>query len=153
MDLPLPDQLGHGPHRVLDGHIGIDAVLVVKVDLLDAQPLEGSIAALANVFGPSVDAHKAAVRTPYVAELRGQEDLAAAIPDRLPHEDLVLALAVNVGRVQEIDPQFQRAVDRGDGLGLVAGTAELAHAHATQAHGRDHRALLAQLPFFHLIAS
>ena len=32
-------QLGHGAHRLLDRHRGIDAVLVVEIDHIDTQPL------------------------------------------------------------------------------------------------------------------
>ena len=42
-DLSLPDQFGHGADRLLDGHGGIDAVLVVEVEVLDAEPLEGAV--------------------------------------------------------------------------------------------------------------
>ena len=44
-DLPLPDQLRHGPHGLLDGDVRIDAVLVVEVDVVHAQALEGTVAA------------------------------------------------------------------------------------------------------------
>jgi hypothetical protein len=124
-------------------------VLIIQVDVIQAETLKGTIAALPYVLWPPIDARPAAVRCPHVAELRGQHDLAAPVPDRLAHEDLVLAYAVHVGRVQEIDPQFQRAVDCGDGLGLVAGAVELAHAHAAQAQGRNGQSLSAKTPLFH----
>ena len=72
----------------------------------------------------------------YVAELRGQHDLLAPPADGLAHEDLVRMGAVDVGGVQEVDPQLQGPVDRGDRLGFVAGPVELAHPHAAQPQGR-----------------
>jgi hypothetical protein len=34
----------HHAHRDLDGHLLVDAVLVVEVDVVDAEPLEASLA-------------------------------------------------------------------------------------------------------------
>ena len=45
-DLAFLDQLRHGANRFLDRSIRIDAVLVVEVDVLDAQPLQTCFAAL-----------------------------------------------------------------------------------------------------------
>lgn len=39
-DLPCVDQLSYSSRDVLDGHCGIDAVLVEQVDLLDAETTE-----------------------------------------------------------------------------------------------------------------
>ena len=43
--LALLHQLGHGAHRLLDRRVGVDAVLVVEVDHLDAEPLQALVAA------------------------------------------------------------------------------------------------------------
>ena len=38
-DLPLGDELGHGPDRLLDRHVGVDPVQVVELDAVDAEAL------------------------------------------------------------------------------------------------------------------
>ncbi len=139
------------PRRFFDGHFRIDTVLVVQVDVVEAKTPKGSIAALPHVLWPPIDARPAAVRRSHVSELRGQHDLAAAVPDCLAHENLVLAYAVHVGSIQKIDSQLQREVNRGDGLSLIAGAVELAHAHAAQAHGRNGQSLSAKMSLFHNI--
>src|SRR5439155_24459758 len=40
LDLALLNQLLHRPRDVLDGHVRIDAVLVIQIDGIDLQPLE-----------------------------------------------------------------------------------------------------------------
>ena len=36
--LALLDEVGHGSDRIFDRHVRVDAVLVEKVDLFDAEP-------------------------------------------------------------------------------------------------------------------
>ena len=55
--------------------------------------------------------------------------------DRLADEDLVGVRAVDVGGVEERDPEIERAVDRRDAFGLVGRAVELGHAHAAEAEG------------------
>ena len=59
--LPGRHQLGHGAHRVLDGHVGIDAVLVVQVDVVHAQPLQRRVARLPHVRRVAADAQELAL--------------------------------------------------------------------------------------------
>ena len=55
-DLALADKVGHGADGLFDGRIGIDPVLIVEVDDLDAQPLQTRLAAGFDVVRPAVDA-------------------------------------------------------------------------------------------------
>src|SRR4029077_1592914 len=48
-------QLGHRADRLLDLDVGIHAVLVVEVDLVDAQALQGPVDRLPDVLGGAVD--------------------------------------------------------------------------------------------------
>src|SRR5439155_20463946 len=43
--------------------------------------------------------------------LRGEEHSLAAIPDRLAHDSLGSPLAVDLGRVDEVDAELERAMD------------------------------------------
>ena len=70
------DQLGHRAHGLLDRHVRVDAVLVVQVDGIDAQPLEAGVAARVHVFGATVDAALRGSRIAKDAELGGDKRLA-----------------------------------------------------------------------------
>ena len=133
--LPGDNEVAHRANGVFDGHLGINAVLVVEVDHVHAEPLQAGVAGGAHVFGPPIDAEELAGRVTDVAELRGQHDLAAPVANGLPDQRLVGAQAIHVRRVQEVHPQVEGAVDRGQCLRLVAWAVELRHAHAAQTRG------------------
>jgi hypothetical protein len=101
---PLLHELCHRADRLLDRRLQVDAVLVVEIDRLDAEPLQRCLAGGADVGGAAVDAEVFAVRTADVPELRRQHDVVAPALDRLADEPLVRAPAVHVGRVEEGDP-------------------------------------------------
>ena len=69
-------QFAHGADRVLDRHLGIDAVLVVEVDHVDAQSLQARIARRLHMGGTAIHAVGAA-RLLRLAEFGGQHDLVA----------------------------------------------------------------------------
>ena len=136
-DLAGLDQLGHRADGLLDRHGLVDAVLVVEVDVVDAEPLQRGVAGRADVLGAAVDADAGAVGPALVAELGGQLDLVAAAGDGLADELLVGERAVHVGGVEEGDAEVEGAVDGRDRLGLVAAAVELRHPHAAEAEGGD----------------
>ena len=49
-DLAGLDELGHGADGVFDGGVGIDAMLVVEVDVVEAKALEAGVAGLVDVL-------------------------------------------------------------------------------------------------------
>ena len=102
------------------GDVRIDAMLVVEVDRVDAEPLQRRVAGLAHVFRASVDAEERAIVAALVAELRGQHDRVAPVAHRAADQPLVRERAVHVGRVEEVDAEIQRAVDRRDRSGSSA---------------------------------
>jgi hypothetical protein len=136
-DLALGDELGHRPDRLLDRRVGIDAVLVVEVDVIDAEALQRGIAGLAHILRVAAHAEELAVLAAHVGELRRQHDVVATVGDRLADELLVRERPVHVGGVDEVDAELERAVDRRDRLALVAGAVELRHPHAAEPLGRD----------------
>src|SRR3954471_8247966 len=77
-DLALLHELGHRADRLLDRRLGVDAVLVVEVDRVDAEALERRLARLAHVVGIAADAQELAVLPADVAELRRDERALAA---------------------------------------------------------------------------
>src|SRR3954452_21746028 len=111
-------ELRHGAHGIFDGCFSIDAVLIVEVDHLDAEPLQRRIARAANVLGPAVDAEKLTVFGPHVAKFGGQENPRPAGAYRTAAEPLVREGAVDVCGVQELDSDIDRPVNGGNGSRL-----------------------------------
>ena len=95
-------------------------MLVVQIDVLHPQPLEGGVARLADVLRPAVDAQPSTDRAAHVAELRGEHHPVAAAPDRPAHELLVGERAVHVRGVEKRDAELERALNRRDRLRVVA---------------------------------
>jgi hypothetical protein len=54
LDFALGDKVLDCARHVLYRHLGIDAMLIEQVDHLDAQPLQRSVADLADVLGPAI---------------------------------------------------------------------------------------------------
>ena len=134
------------------GVVGVDAVLVVEVDVVDAQAPQRGLGGLLDVLGPAVEAAGGGVvGVADDPELRGQHDLVAAVGDGAADELLVGVGAVDVGGVEEGDAELEGAVDGGDRLVVVARAVELGHAHAAEAEGGDGRALEAQGACLHAI--
>ncbi len=73
------------------GTLGSTAVLIEQVDLVDAEALQARVAALNNVFGPSVGAFRAEI-----AEFRGVGHLVACAADGFADKFLVLAGPIGV---------------------------------------------------------
>src|ERR1700682_699092 len=116
--------------------VRIDAMLVVKVDCLDAQPFERSFACLLHIFRPTVDAALCWILwITHVAELGGDDDAIALSLDRPSNQLFVLERSVHVGGVEHVDAEFKGAMNGGNRLLLVAGRVELRHSHAAEADG------------------
>jgi hypothetical protein len=133
------DQIRHGAHGFLDLDLRVDAVLVVQIDMIDAQTrLRLASQARARTRG-SVDAEERAVGTAHVAELGGEHDFLAARFQDLRQQALVGTDAVHVGGVEEVDADVERGIEHAE-IGRFIGRAiEVRHAHAAQADGGDLR--------------
>src|SRR6516225_3952227 len=96
-DLAFLYQPGHGTDGALNGGVAIDAVLIIKVNVVETETPEAGLAGLTDVFRPAVDSDEAALGIPDVAELGCQEDVGAPPPNCPPHQLLIAAGAVGVG--------------------------------------------------------
>src|SRR4051812_10052449 len=88
---PLLLQARHLADRVLDRHVWVDAVLVVEIDDVDVQPLEARLAGGPHIFRIAAHAEELAIGPAHIAELGGEEHLAAAVRDRAPDQLLILS--------------------------------------------------------------
>ncbi len=109
--LSLLHEACHRADRVLDRHFRIDAVLVVQVDRLLAQPLEARLASLRHVFGAAIDGILPALDTD-LSELGHQHHAIAAALDRAADQFLVMAPAVHVRGVEMVHAHVDRAADQ-----------------------------------------
>src|SRR3954452_6673123 len=95
-NLPRLDELRHSSDGLFDRRLRIDAVLIIEIDRIDAEPLERRVAGAAPVLGAPVDAEKLAVFGSHVSEFRGEADFAASIANGAANEPLVGEGAVDV---------------------------------------------------------
>ena len=146
-DLALVDEVAERRQRLLDVGARVGAVDLVEVDPVGAQPpqrvLDRADDPAARVALPvGVLAHR-------VVELRGEDDVVApAAGERLADDLLGLALPVDVGGVDEVDPGVQRRVDDPDRL-VVVGVAPRAEHHRAEAELADRHAGATQLAMLH----
>ncbi|GAA1728738.1 hypothetical protein GCM10009809_25410 [Isoptericola hypogeus] len=135
--LALRDQLADRAGDVLDGHVGVDAVLVEQVDPVGAQSPQRRVRDASDLLGPAVEAALPALDVE--AELRGDDDLVADGLERLAHELLVDVRAVDLGGVDEGHTAVDRPAQDGDHVVTVAGVRAvgLGHAHGPEADRRD----------------
>ncbi len=119
-DLAFGDQVGQRADGLLDGGIRVDPVLVVQVDVVDAQPLQRALDRGADVRRAAVQDAGAATGVRDEAELRRHHHLVAAVLDGPADQFLVAVGAVDLGGVEVGDAQVQRPVDGADRLGVAA---------------------------------
>ena len=138
-DLALGDQLGQGADGVLDWGFGIDPVLVIQVDVVGAEPLQGALDRGADVRRAAVDDAGAAAGVRDEAELRRQHDLVAAPLDGPADEFLVGVRTVDLGSVYVGDAQLERPVDGADGFGVAAraDVVVAGHRHSAESYAGD----------------
>src|SRR5258708_2135050 len=109
--LALLDEPAHRPHRVLDRYVWVNAVLVIKVDRVDAEPLQAHLARPLDMSGTAIDAVGTA-RLLRLAKLAGDQYLVAVRLQGPPEQLLVVAPAVHVGAVEMIDAEPDGAIEQ-----------------------------------------
>ena len=105
------------PQRLLERRDGIEAVDLVEIDVIEAEPLQAGRDLIHDVAARQPDRVRA---RPHPAAHLGRDDdvlaLDAEIAQRLAELNLRLAFGIDVGGVDEIDAGVEGAVDeRGRG--------------------------------------
>src|SRR4051794_1693138 len=77
------DQLGHGSPGLIYGSIRIDPMLVVEVDVIYPETLQGIVAGFSSVLGPPVAPQPCPTPPPLVAEFGGEHALIPPVRYRL----------------------------------------------------------------------
>src|ERR1035437_4144932 len=135
--LALLNQLGHGANRIFNGRVGINAVLIGKVNMRYSKGLEAGFTGPLYILSPPVNTQKFAVGPADVSEFSGQNDLIAPVANGAPDQLLIFPDTIHVGGVQKIDAQHERTMNNGDGLPLVRTAIEFRHAHTAQSQSRN----------------
>jgi hypothetical protein len=122
------------------GGVRVDRVLVVEVDPVGGQALEGAFDGRVDVGRAVVEGAGSAPGMGHEAELGGDQDVVASGRDRVADDFLAVERAVDLGGVDVGDAEVECAVDGVDGLGVVqaaAGGVGAGHGHGTQADPGD----------------
>src|SRR5580692_11875578 len=145
--LSFGNEPAHFTDRVLDRNRLVDSMGEIEVDLFDAETLQRGFAGRAHIVRTAVDA-SAAIRQEFLAEFRGYDDLVADRGERFANELLVAKRTIGIGRIEEIDAEFDDVAQQRNG-GLVVGSAISARqSHAAITHGRDRK--LSNLTLLHI---
>jgi len=140
------DEFGHGADGFLDGDVGIDAVLVVKINGFDAEALEAAFNSAADVGGRAVRAAARAVGIDAEAELGGDDDAVAGnFSEKLSDEFFIRPRAVDFGGIEEVTAEFQVTMKNADGFGFIGGAVGPGHAHAAEAERGNGGATLTKI--------
>ena len=135
------NQLRHGSYRFLNRDLWVDAMLIVQIDMVDAEPLKTGIAGRVHVFRRSVDTQQRTFGSAHVTELGCQHNFPAACFQDLCQQAFVGTHAVPISRIEEVDADIERGVEHAQISGFIGRSVELRHTHAAQANGRDFKAL------------
>lgn len=115
-----PDEFGHGADHVLDGHLGVDPVLVEQVDAVGPQSLQRLLDHRADALGPAVEREAPLGALEIESELgREYYPVASAAAQHPPEEFLVGIGAVNLGGIEQGHARFDGLDQGGLALGGV----------------------------------
>src|SRR4029077_5578181 len=99
-DLARFHQLGHRAYGIFDRRVGIDPMLIVKIDNVGAEALQTGFASGADVFGTSGNfAPGRIVGRSHDSELGGDSNFVAAAANRSADQLLVAMRSVGVGGI------------------------------------------------------
>jgi hypothetical protein len=136
LDLPLLDQILHGPRNVFNRDRGIDAMLIVEIDDIDSETLQGALDYLLDVLGLAIQA----APTRFTrgggcpAKRRRDDDLIAERRQRFADQLLVRKRAIHFRGIEECDAAFHGRLQQSDHRFPVWDRrVRPAHAHAAEA--------------------
>src|SRR5258705_7692633 len=131
-DLTRADQFCHRANRLLDRNVLVDAMLIIEIDMIDAETFQRRIASGANVFRTAVDRALAALKD-LIAEFGRDDHPVAMLRERFADQLFVVPGAIDVRGVEEVDAELDCALEGRGGFAIVAWPVELRHPHASEA--------------------
>ena len=153
---PRDDEIVERPQRLLDRRHRVEAVNLIEVDMVEAEPLQAAGDLIHDV--PAREADRIGAGAGAAANLGGHDDVLALdgkVAQGLAEHDFRLSLGIDVGGVDEIDARFERALNE-RGRALLLDRADIApeagaamKGHRPQAYFRDELAGAAKRAVFH----
>src|SRR4029079_9301190 len=108
LDLSGFHQIAHCPDGIFDWYVGIDSMLIVEIDAIDAQTLERSVTGRAHVFRSTVDrSYRRIGRVAYDGKLCSYDHIIAMVSKCFAHQFFICERAVRIGGIKEIDSQLE----------------------------------------------
>src|SRR5579872_1664738 len=134
--LPLLNQLFHRSCCIFNGNIGINPMLIKQINNIGLKALKRSFSDLLNVLRPTVCAHTLSCSgIDLEAELGGYGYLLTNRRQCFSDKLFIYVRAIDLGRIKERYPQFDRFSDERNTLLLLNRRAEpKAHPHAAQSY-------------------
>ena len=126
----------HGSDGLVNRHLRIHTMLIIKIDSGRTQPSKASFTCLLHVLGPAIDTQEGSIGASHVTEFGGDDRLVPAPSRQGPsHQFLIAPNAVHIGGIEKRDPATERVMKSGNRFPLIGFAVELGHAHAAQSFG------------------
>lgn len=122
-------------------------MLIVEIDDVDVEPLEGCFGDALHVGGRAVDRARRPVE--FEAEFRGDDEAFTLAGDRAAQEFFVGEGSVDLSRVEKRHAEFDRAVDGANRFAFICGAVRIRHPHAAEPERRYRQALGSEFALFH----
>ena len=150
LHLALLDQLFDGPSDIFNRHIGIDTMLIEKIDCFDIEAFERCVRDLPDVFRPAVETIASAVRIDPKSKLGCNDYVIPERRKRFSHQFFVCERAIRFGSVKEGDPTLDGGTNDFDALlSLRRRPIVGAQPHASEAKGGHFQATVSEFAFSH----
>src|SRR5262249_2120782 len=121
----------------------------VDIDVIGAETLQAVREEILYRLGPPVHADEGVVRCAHAAEFYGQKNVRAAAFESTPQQHFVVAHAVEIPSIEQIDAGVDGRVDSPNALLFVGGAVHTGHSHAAQADCADHWTYGPESPCLH----
>src|SRR5579875_3088852 len=145
-----PDELRHRADGFFDRDRGIDAMQIIKVDHIDAEPPQRSLARRPHVIrAPAETAPAGGIES--ATELARQDDPVATPADRASDQLLVVTLTVGIRRIDQRYAELDRALNRRDRFRVVGRSIGAGHTPAAQTDRRNPNPVLPESPLDHVL--
>ena len=128
-------QLGERADGFFDGSARVNAVVVVQVDHIDLQAVEAFFHAVVHIVAISAGPKAIGVGCRRNAELGRHKYLGPAAAKQLGNEFLVLALAVDVRRVDHPHADVDRIMEGGERFRPIRGAVDAGQGHRAEPLG------------------
>ncbi|MNV61764.1 hypothetical protein D3C71_1542880 [compost metagenome] len=139
----------------LDRGLMVEPMDLVKVDIVGAQPLQACVDLRKNCFSGEAGAIWSRLHS--AVDLGGDDDVVSGyvVSDRTAENFLARPVRVDIGGIEEVDPEFDRPADKWPALLFwqrpgVAAAIGLPVAHASKAEARNLKAGISKARIVHV---